>query len=249
MSENAEKEVLCAAASLSQQAESSEPAVVSSVGALEGFRIDTVEVHYGRSIKTGDYESARADLTLKGVLCGGDAVDAVLRTLWEYVHTQVEAQLRKALELAKAKLAGENAAAAAACGESEEVPSEGVSTAPATAPAAPTIENLDCVHFKVVCNGETLFFVREGTIFNMEEQRIGQLTAERSRFGSYWQCHSMPFEGIITASRNGKLVYKEREGREGWKFRGVVVPYRHHAATTSSSISSAADDEGGEVQW
>lgn len=63
----------------------------------QGFRTDSIEVHFGRTLKVGDFENIRADLKLSGVATNGSA-GKIIKSLFEGVEKEVEDQLSKSID-------------------------------------------------------------------------------------------------------------------------------------------------------
>ncbi len=62
---------------------------------IEGFRLDSLEVHFGRTIKTGEYENCRADLKIGGVLTTQQDISEISAQLFQQLDKQVSAQLNR----------------------------------------------------------------------------------------------------------------------------------------------------------
>ena len=62
---------------------------------IEGFRIDSIEAHFGRTIKTGEYENCRADLKIGGVLTTQQDISEISAQLFQQLDKQVSAQLNR----------------------------------------------------------------------------------------------------------------------------------------------------------
>ncbi len=63
---------------------------------IEGFRLDSLEVHFGRTIKTGEYENCRADLTIGGVITAQQDMGKVSSQLFQLLDEQISDQLDRA---------------------------------------------------------------------------------------------------------------------------------------------------------
>ncbi|MFA5032278.1 MAG: hypothetical protein WC614_04585 [bacterium] len=61
---------------------------------IEGFRLDSLEVHFGRTVKTGDFENIRADLTIGGAITAQKDVTEVSAQLFQLLDRQISEQLK-----------------------------------------------------------------------------------------------------------------------------------------------------------
>ncbi|MFA5034003.1 MAG: hypothetical protein WC614_13430 [bacterium] len=61
---------------------------------IEGFRLDSLEVHFGRTVKTGDFENIRADLTIGGAITAQKDVTEVSTQLFQLLDKQISEQLK-----------------------------------------------------------------------------------------------------------------------------------------------------------
>lgn len=62
---------------------------------IKGFRLDSLEAHFGRTIKTGEFENCRADLKIGGVLTKDGSIKEIAPILFTELQEQITNQLEK----------------------------------------------------------------------------------------------------------------------------------------------------------
>lgn len=68
---------------------------ISNNNKIEGFRLDSLEIHFGRTIKTGEFENCRADLKIGGVITTQKDISEVSSKLFQILDKQVTEQLNR----------------------------------------------------------------------------------------------------------------------------------------------------------